>query len=122
MTEPHCRTCTCGWRAPVQGYYPGERHQRKPGEPGYGDGSISWEEYLLAHAAYARTSWQSAEQLAQRGGFGWFELVEYLGREPTTWRPGRIKWEAPRESKAPCPSCKGKSPNGCNLCNSGGLG
>lgn len=29
---------------------------------------------------------QSAERLAERGGFGWFELVEFLGHEPRTWR------------------------------------
>ena len=90
MTEErHCPTCICGRRAPVQGCYPGERKQRKQGEPGYGDGTISWEEHLLAYGAYAVRNGrsQSAERLAERGGFGWFELVEYLGREPASWAP-----------------------------------
>lgn len=89
--EKHCETCVCGRRAPVQGCYPGERKQRKPGEPGYGDGTISWAEHLAAYASYALVNGrsQSAETLAERGGFGWFELVEYLGREPETWAPRR---------------------------------
>lgn len=92
MTEaPHCQTCICGKRAPVQGSYAGETHRRKPGEPGHGDGTISWAEHMLAYASYANECGrsQSAETLAQRGGFGWFELVRYLGRDPQTWEPLR---------------------------------
>jgi hypothetical protein len=77
----HCLTCICGKRAPVQGCYAG----------GYGAGTISWEEYLLAYASYANLYGrsQSAERLAERGGLGWFELVTLLGRDPTTWKPAR---------------------------------
>lgn len=54
-------------------------------------GTISWEEHLLAYDGYfARFGGgQSAERLAERGGFGYGELREFLGREPTTWAPVR---------------------------------
>lgn len=79
MSEPHCPTCICGRRAPVQR---SEAYKRGPG-------TISWEEHLLAWSAYdARyRSDQSAERLAERGGFSYGELVEFLGREPATWAP-----------------------------------
>lgn len=86
----HCETCICGRRAPVQQQYRDEKGARlKPGDPGYGPGTISWEEHLLAWSAYAGefgTS-QSAERMAERGGFGYGELRMYLGREPKTWAP-----------------------------------
>lgn len=51
-------------------------------------GSISWAEHLEAYAVYAARYGhdQSAKRLAERGGFGWYELVKLLGHEPTTWR------------------------------------
>ncbi len=79
---PHCDTCICGRRAPVQ--------QNKQHNKGYG--TITWEEYLLAFSAYSvryGTS-QSAERLAERGGFCYGELIMFLGHEPTTWMPVRV--------------------------------
>jgi len=71
------RTC----RAPVQQEYD-PRRERIPA------GTISWEEHEEAWAAYAKRfgKYQSAERIAERGGFGYFELVEFLGRRPTTWQ------------------------------------
>ena len=81
MSEHHCPTCICGRRAPVQGT---EALKKGPG-------SIAWEEHLLAWSAYdARyRCGQSAERLAERGGFSYGELVEFLGHEPKTWAPVR---------------------------------
>lgn len=82
-TERHCPTCHCGRRAPVQGTYGSFR----------GPGSIEWEEHLLAWTGYVAkySGSQSAERIAERGGFGYDELVAFLGREPTTWRPIEAK-------------------------------
>ena len=54
-------------------------------------GTIAWDEHLQAWHAYAKKygSYQSAERIAERGGFGWTELVALLGREPTTWQPNQ---------------------------------
>ena len=79
MSEhPNCPTCICGKRAPVQ-------FDRKAGKP---DGTIAWEEHVKAHAGYVAEfgSLQSAERVAERGGFGYRELVALLGHEPLTWR------------------------------------
>ena len=82
----HCATCICGKRAPVQGDdgRPKDRAKR-------GAGTIAWSEHLLAYSAYSTRygSDQSAERLAQRGGFGYDELILFLGREPETWEPKR---------------------------------
>ena len=90
MTEPHCPTCVCGRRAPVQGVG-GDRRSKKPGEPGYAAGTVEWAEHLIAWAAYSMQygRQQSAERMAERGGFGYDELRRYLGREPATWQPIR---------------------------------
>lgn len=54
----------------------------------HGEGMVSWAEHCQAWAGYAaQYSGQSAERIAERGGFSYGELVEFLGREPTTWRP-----------------------------------
>jgi len=81
----NCPSCICGKRAPVQG---GD-HGIPNGAPGYGAGTISWAEHELAYATYARDHGrdQSAQRIADRGGFGYAELVEYLGRPPETWAP-----------------------------------
>jgi hypothetical protein len=52
------------------------------------NGSIAWEEHLQAHQQYCAWygSSQSAERIAERGGFGVFELICLLGRPPLTWR------------------------------------
>lgn len=53
------------------------------------DGFISWVEHEEIYAAYAKRygRGQSAERIAERGGFGWGECVMLLGREPATWEP-----------------------------------
>ena len=79
----HCTTCICGRRAPVQASPAYE------GKPPKGPGTIAWEEHLLAWSDYARrygTS-QTAERMAQRGGFSYWEVCDHLKREPTTWKP-----------------------------------
>ena len=50
-------------------------------------GTISWDEHMEAWKAYDAKlrGGQSAERIAERHGFGYAELVELLGREPTTW-------------------------------------
>lgn len=62
------------------------------GMPG---GTISWAEHQRAWIAYARTygTDQSAERIAERGGFGVSELVTQLGHMPDTWEPdGRTRF------------------------------
>lgn len=89
MTEPHCPTCICGRRAPVQGEHATPARRDQSARPAKGPGSIAWEEHLIVWSAYA-AKWcsdQSAERIAERGGFGWYEIVDLLGREPTTWSP-----------------------------------
>jgi hypothetical protein len=88
--QPHCETCTCGKRALVQGDPRDERGaKRPPGSPGICDGTIAWAEHLQAFASYASRYGhsQSAERINERSGFGYLELVMFLGHEPTTWRP-----------------------------------
>lgn len=77
----HCDSCTCGRRAPVQREHAPSRHGEKAA------GTIDWAEHLKAYEGYAAQygSSQSAERLAERGGFGYGELVEFLGRDPETW-------------------------------------
>jgi hypothetical protein len=70
-------------RAPVQG------EGYRTHEPGYKPrGTIAWSEHLEVFEGYAKRYGrdQSAERIAERGGFGWNECVMFLGREPTTWR------------------------------------
>jgi hypothetical protein len=64
---------------------------RPRGSPGSVVGSISWTEHEQAWREYARQfgSGQSAERLAQRGGFDWFELLMLLGHEPVSWKPNQ---------------------------------
>lgn len=50
-------------------------------------GYIDWEEHVEAWEGYNQLyPGQDAETIAKRGGFGWNELVEFLGRPPKTWR------------------------------------
>lgn len=95
MSERHCPTCVCGRRAPVQGSRDGGEKQGVKYGP-HGAGAISWAEHEEAWAVYgARYSGQDAERIAERGGFSYGELVEFLGREPTTWAPYRLPvWAA----------------------------
>lgn len=79
MSEHSCPPCICGKRAPVQA----DRNV------GVGPGSIAWSEHLEAWNRYAArygTS-QSAERVAERGGFGYEELLIFLRRTPMTWEP-----------------------------------
>lgn len=59
--------------------------------PGDVPGTISWEEHEEAWRAYDKKwrSGQSAERIAARGGFGYDEVLEFLGRRPATWKPGQ---------------------------------
>jgi hypothetical protein len=68
-------------RAPVQGDY------RRVGTRV--PGTIAWAEHLEAFESYAARYGrsQSAERIAERGGFGYLELVDFLGHEPKTWEP-----------------------------------
>ena len=81
--EKHCPTCICGRRAPVQA------NRATDGRRPHGHGTISWSEHLQAWNGYAARhgTAQSAQRMAERGGFDWPELVEFLGHEPTTWEP-----------------------------------
>jgi len=69
-------------RVPVQGCWQG-----RPGGERIPAGTITWEEHCQAWKGYYERwhSNQTAERIAQRGGFSFDELVEYLGREPETW-------------------------------------
>lgn len=75
-----CPTCICGKRAPVQ-----------RGGAKIVNGTIAWVEHLEAFDGYAARygTQQSAERIAERGGFGYDELLLYLKRAPTTWEPRR---------------------------------
>lgn len=82
--EKHCETCICGRRAPVQA-----DRGHKPGEKPKGYGTIAWAEHLEAYGTYSGRygKSQSAERLAERGGFAYWELADLLGHEPKTWQP-----------------------------------
>jgi hypothetical protein len=66
-------------RAPVQG-------NREYGKPA---GTVAWWEHEKAWQVYSRLygNGQSAERIAERCGFCYGELVEFLGEKPTTWEP-----------------------------------
>ena len=54
-------------------------------------GTIAWAEHVEAWEQYAkRYRGQSAERIAERGGFGYHELVTFLGRDPETFVPYEI--------------------------------
>jgi hypothetical protein len=58
-------------------------------DPGTVPGSIAWAEHVEAWRVYAArcAADQTADRVAERGGFDWYELCSFLGREPRTWRP-----------------------------------
>jgi hypothetical protein len=66
-------------RAPVQG---NRRLKKVPG-------TVSWQEHIEAWEAYDKKYHcnQSVERIADRGGFCYGELCEFLGRAPETWKP-----------------------------------
>ncbi len=87
VPDPCCPGCSCGTgrRAPVQA------ERDRPA------GSILWWEHQDAWVEYARRygGGQSAERIAERGGFGFLELAELLGREPETWERREEEKERP---------------------------
>jgi len=78
-------------RAPVQGdgqYCLREDDRRRAGARC--PGSVAWWEHEAAWLGYAKrfpgcARDQDAKCIAERGGFGYSEMTEYLGHEPTTW-------------------------------------
>lgn len=77
-------------RAPVQGdgnWGMADGDPRKVGS--HPPGTVAWAEHLEAYVDYSRRygTDQSAERLAERGGFGYSELTDHLGHEPKTWKP-----------------------------------
>lgn len=78
-------------RAPVQRdcpLHPGRYGCKHTAEsPEHHHGSVSWAEHVEAWEDYARHYGreQTAERLAERGGFGYAEITEHLGHAPTTW-------------------------------------
>ena len=75
----HCPTCICGRRATVRGGC------------GKGRGTVAWAEHLEAFAATTVVYGHrlGAEGIAERGGFGYYELLDLLGHDPKTWEPSR---------------------------------
>ncbi len=78
-------------RAPVQAWGcahldENHPHREKGAKP---SGTISWEEHEEVWAAYDKMwrTGQSAERMAQRGGFGYREATELVGHELKTWQP-----------------------------------
>jgi hypothetical protein len=66
-------------------------HRIPKGQPGHAPGTITWVEHLEAWEAYAKRygTYQSAERIAERCGFGYWELTDQLGHAPKTWEPYR---------------------------------
>jgi len=51
-------------------------------------GSIAWSEHFLIWEMYAKKNGaQTAERIAERGGFGYSEACNLLGRDLETWEP-----------------------------------
>jgi hypothetical protein len=64
-------------------------HRTKYDKPA---GTIAWWEHEEAWLGYRRkypgsAARQDAQKIHDRAGFGYGELVEFLGHEPTTWQP-----------------------------------
>ena len=64
----------------------------RPGDPrragSHPPGTIAWSEHLTIWKLYDKRypGCQTAEEIAQRGGFGYEEAVSF-GHKPTTWEP-----------------------------------
>lgn len=73
-------------RAPVQG----DRDLPK-GADGREPGTIAWSEHEEVWRVYNKRfrGDQSAERIANRGGFYYVEIVNLLGHAPKTWQPRR---------------------------------
>jgi hypothetical protein len=52
-------------------------------------GTISWTEHLVVYELYSKRHGhgQDADKIAERGGFGYAEIVSFLGCKPITWKP-----------------------------------
>lgn len=77
-------------RVPVQGdgpYLLPATHPARRGREAHPPGTITWAEHLEAWERYAQRFGrdQSAERVAERGGFSFLELRGLLGRDPQTW-------------------------------------
>jgi hypothetical protein len=50
-------------------------------------GTIAWEEHLAIYSTYTKRygRGQSAERIAERGGFGYYEITLLTGAPPRTW-------------------------------------
>lgn len=73
-------------KAPVQGDRRLSRFARPCLVP---DGWIDWDEHLAVYEVYAKRfgRGQSAERIAERGGFGYREIELLTGKAPVTWTP-----------------------------------
>lgn len=77
-------------RAPVQGdgmYHLSPDDPRFIYSESHRPGTISWDEHEQAWQSYHRRfgNDQSAERLAERGGFSYRELQMFLGHDPETY-------------------------------------
>lgn len=74
-------------RAPVQGDY--RYRARGPHPLRVPSGTIAWSEHLAVFELYAKrySVEQTAERIAERGGFGYGEIQALTGAAPTTWEP-----------------------------------
>jgi hypothetical protein len=80
-------------RAPVQG---DGLYRLRPDDPrtkgSHVPGTVEWSEHEEAWKDYhKRHPDQSAEVIAERGGFGYNEMTTHLGHEPRTWKPRNPK-------------------------------
>jgi len=75
-------------RAPVQGEGPSQAYADITGSFYKPPGTISWAEHVEVWEAYhaRHPNHQTAEIIAERAGFGYREIVNLIGHEPTTWR------------------------------------
>lgn len=78
-------------RAPVQsddGYQLPLSHYGRP-RGAMPPGTISWTEHLVVYELYSKRHGhgQDADKIAERGGFGYAEIVSFLGCKPITWKP-----------------------------------
>jgi hypothetical protein len=82
LTEPADDHIPDDRRAPIQGDSDRKRPINAPG-------SISWAEHLEIYEVYASRYGraQSPERLAERGGFGYNEVVYLTGAPPKTYIP-----------------------------------
>lgn len=73
-------------RAPVQGDYGRGGYRHLPGTICWCEHQATW----LGYSAWLRGAEQSAEKIAKRGGFGYSEILKFLGRVPETYKANSI--------------------------------